>query len=95
VSHERIYRRAREGKGLKCPMCGGLRIGRTETRKTDCGFAVRRRNLCASCHHRWSTYEYPEKRPDATERQAHQCFMRWINEHDIQSMGVRAVKETA
>ena len=23
------------------------------------------------------------------------CYRRWMNEHDIQSMGVRAVKETA
>ena len=46
---------------MNCPACGNAEHGRVlETRDLGQGVVLRRRRACASCGHRWTTYEISE-----------------------------------
>ena len=79
-----------------CPHCGHTKNRVYNSRPASLGYRTWRRRLCASCGKRWSTVESPEcEFPPPTERQIATCLGRWLHQHDICDMGVRAVKETA
>ncbi|GIW91051.1 MAG: transcriptional repressor NrdR [Pirellulaceae bacterium] len=42
---------------MRCPNCGMDNDRVVDTRSSEDGFAVRRRRVCQSCHHRYTTYE--------------------------------------
>ena len=84
-----VYARQR-GSALKCPSCGGQRVGIAESRPKESGFVMRRRRLCTECHHRWTTFEACE-----SVFNSELLLRRWLNVYRIEDMGVRAVKETA
>lgn len=56
--------------GVPCPECDGP-SGVTDSRKSGEG-VVRRRRRCATCGHRWTTYEVPSDwfRQEASARGA-------------------------
>jgi len=45
-----------EQHGIVCPKCGGQDAEVKDTRSTESG--IRRRRMCGSCSHRFTTYEY-------------------------------------
>lgn len=45
------------GRGLACAKCGHCRSEVLDSRGTVGGDRIRRRRVCASCGHRWTTME--------------------------------------
>ena len=84
-----IYARETDST-LKCPSCGGHRVGILDCRPKEGGFVIRRRRLCTECHHRWTTFEACE-----SVFSSQGLVDRWINVYRIEAIGERAVRETA
>lgn len=84
---------------LTCPECGGQKIGCINTRPAD--GKVKRRRLCTDCDARFSTVEVFHSAKSMTVgpydllNTDAMLLRRWLEVHDIRSMGERAVKETA
>ncbi|MFO7915490.1 MAG: transcriptional regulator NrdR [Candidatus Krumholzibacteriales bacterium] len=48
---------------MRCPSCGNENDKVVDSRSTRDGSAIRRRRECVKCGHRFTTYEYIERRP--------------------------------
>lgn len=81
---------------MACPHCRSRWGGVLNSRPTHGGYRTWRRHQCSECGKRWTTIEAPTcEIPGPSETELAACLGRWLYQHDVMTMGVKAVRETA
>ena len=92
MSRTGVLERKKPGP-MKCPECSSRWTGVIRKRMKPFGLSCRR-YMCANCLHRWDTYEQASDKLTPVQ-DVDQLYRRWLNVHDIRSIGERAVRQTA